>query len=719
MLKNIKEALKNKKIIFFISLVITLILIVFTFIPNGLIDKIKNIMTPIKSYEISYEIKNYDLKTDIYEVLLTIESIEGIESVENTDIDQKINAHGKNRIAIDYKVTDRTVYDFVIKLCNGQTKYESLEFGRERIGKGTYKKVKGLYVNTPNLDGYEKEFTRYLKYTTSDALQPANWITDDEPDNWYDYKNKKWANIYVENEGVGGYFVWIPRYCYKIDDNYETGNERVDIKFIDVYNDFRDGNSDALTEWSVLKEQGYKVPEAFEWGKFNEISISGYWISKYELSDLDKYAIDYDLSASSRAFNVINLTKDTEKEVAQYTFAINGEIVHTATEIEDYSFVNGKPEQSNVVNVTALDSNGSIVASMTKKNELADPNEPDLDGFDKDTTFYVYWDENGNEHNEIPISKEPPSNWYNYTYSEWANVVTRNNGIESYFVWIPRYQYALNTTNERTKIKFIKGLGTDVETGYKIPEAFTWNGKELYGYWISKYELSEEQATSKISADIGISEDRIRVQDITGSLITEAIENNTSLKIEYYLDGDKAYEGSDIHEHYSFENLETYKTYTVNIIVRDRNSNKYIGAITRKVTTKYINKPNFEGFVEDRTYYVLYDNNGNMTIGDKIKTDGSNMPSNWYDYTNKKWANIVVTDGTIQNGQIVGATSTSYFVWIPRYQYALNTTTQRVDAKFIDGNGTDTDEGYKIPEAFTWNGKELYGYWISKYELSE
>ena len=160
----------------------------------------------------------------------------------------------------------------------------------------------------------------------------------------------------------------------------------------------------------------------------------------------------------------------------------------------------------------------------------------------------------------------------------------------------------------------------------------------------------------------------------------------------------------------------------INIIVRERNTDKYVGAVTQKVITKGINKPQFDGFVEDRTYYVLYDNEGNMRIGNKVKTDGSNIPNNWYDYADGKWANIVVTDGRIENGQIVDATTTSYFVWIPRYQYLLNPATQRANIKFIDGIGTDTEFGYKIPEAFTWiNGnetKQLYGYWISKYELS-
>ena len=110
-----------------------------------------------------------------------------------------------------------------------------------------------------------------------------------------------------------------------------------------------------------------------------------------------------------------------------------------------------------------------------------------------------------------------------------------------------------------------------------------------------------------------------------------------------------------------------------------------------------------------------------MKIGDKIKNDGSNMPEDWYDYSTRKWANIVVTNGTVENGQIKNATNTSYFVWIPRYQYSLDTVNQRTNVKFINGIDTKTQPGYKIPEAFTWgdNGEvQLKGYWMSKYQLS-
>ena len=130
------------------------------------------------------------------------------------------------------------------------------------------------------------------------------------------------------------------------------------------------------------------------------------------------------------------------------------------------------------------------------------------------------------------------------------------------------------------------------------------------------------------------------------------------------------------------------------------------------------------------TYYVLYDENDNEIIGDLVKQDGSNMPANWYNYRDSKWANIVVTDGSIVNGQITGATLTNYFTWIPRYEYRimdnrgnLSLDNRRTEVNFLSGTSGAKTAGYSVPEAFTWTNQagetiQLPGYWLSKYQLS-
>lgn len=488
--------------------------------------------------------------------------------------------------------------------------------------------------------------------------------------------------------------------------------------------------------WDELSLQGYQLPEAFTW-KYKQTDVNliipGYWLSKYQLSTLEAYKIDYNLVATKTKFNVSTFTNNSA--AASYTYAINGKIVNTSATLENYDFENATPEQTNYINITALNENGEIIGSMTKELELAQTNPPDLTGLDKDTTFYVYWDENGNEHNEIPISMEPPQDWYNYSYSQWANIVTRNDGLETYYVWIPRYQYNLDQTSQRSNVKFIEGIGTNVDIGYQIPEAFTWVNQagqtiQLPGYWLTKYQLSSEAQNPPLDAELSASGNTIKVKDITGTKVTNVVENSINLKIEYYLNGQKVHEGTNVAENYIYTNLELDKTYTINIILRNADTNEYIGAITKKQATEEANAPVLTGLNETMTYYVLYDNDGNEIIGDLVKQDGSNMPSNWYNYRDSQWANIVVTDGNIEDGKITGATKTNYFTWIPRYEYRiladrpnLNIVNRRTEVNFINGVNQAKTVGYQIPEAFTWVNQagqtvQLPGYWLSKYQLS-
>ena len=190
------------------------------------------------------------------------------------------------------------------------------------------------------------------------------------------------------------------------------------------------------------------------------------------------------------------------------------------------------------------------------------------------------------------------------------------------------------------------------------------------------------------------------------------------------------FETTDENETYKYTGLKNGETYTILIEIRDDATDKYLGSIVKQIKTVAPNKPELgvyseetkqylETFKESNTYYVLYDENGNETIGDNIKKDGSNMPDNWYDYSDSRWANIVVTDGTVENGKITGAKAITYYVWIPRYKFRLDQTNQRSVVSFIEGTSTEVETGYQIPEAFTFNGKELTGYWAMKYTAGE
>ena len=135
---------------------------------------------------------------------------------------------------------------------------------------------------------------------------------------------------------------------------------------------------------------------------------------------------------------------------------------------------------------------------------------------------------------------------------------------------------------------------------------------------------------------------------------------------------------------------------------------------------------------------VVFDTTAGTTSvknGTKVKTIGKN-DSNWYNYSEKKWANAVLvtntsrskylnTSGvTVSESDILG-----YFVWIPRYRYKIWTTgvsssgkEQEIDIIFEGKNETKAvatqTGGYYTHPAFTFGNTELDGFWIGKFETS-
>lgn len=765
-MKENRLKLKNKKGITLIALIITIVVLLILamvsirgiFGENGLIQRAKEASFKTKMSEIAEEFNMYlteqkvnnldsneEIKIYAGKVLKNIIEDEKLEVDESNvqDIRKLLKKVGKKEE--EYVIVHESKLYYVsqskiknnanqVKWCQQMGiaiwEYDSGDSNSGiKVVNGNYELVNGVYLCTPQLnEGFVKSNTRYVK-DVNGHLVAGSWISKKPDNDWYDYKNQKWANIYVESEGIASYYVWIPRYVYKVDDEKSvTGNERIDVKFVDIDNSYKNPETDEKTDWTTLQSQGYQLPEAFSWGDddSNKTPIPGYWMSKYQLSEFqkgDNYTIDYKTVATATTIKVQEISTNTDKTIAKYTYAVNGNVLHESKNPEDYT-ITGLAKGNKTLTVTALDSNGCIIGSMTKLYEVADVNQPDLTGFDKDTTFYVYWDENGNEHNEIPISQSAPEEWYDYGTRNWANIVTRNDGLESYYVWIPRYQYSLNQNTQTSSIKFIKGTDTKTDAGYKIPEAFTWgdNGeKQLTGYWMAKYQLSSEETNAKIDAQVSAGGNIIRVGDMTGTVLTttDTGGNSTpvSLKYEYYLNGNKVHDGTSATEKYNYTGLNLNTTYTINIIARNASTNAYVGAITKKIKTIDAYAPDLTGFNKDNTFYVIYNDDGSEKERISIK---KKVPDNWYDYSNRKWANIVTT----ANG------TESHFVWIPRYEYRIledreneSLDNKRADVNFIttDITNDNCSTGYKVPEAFTWgdNGeKQLTGYWMSKYQLN-
>ena len=132
-------------------------------------------------------------------------------------------------------------------------------------------------------DGSKNDNGTYKASLTSTAIE----ITSDQEgfswNDWYNYraettekldsKQSRWAN--AKSTVDGSYFVWIPRYEYKILSGEHTSTAgKIDVQFI---------NNNTTTS----TKEGFKVHPAFTtnlalggWDK----EISGIWVAKYEMS---------------------------------------------------------------------------------------------------------------------------------------------------------------------------------------------------------------------------------------------------------------------------------------------------------------------------------------------------------------------------------------------------------------------------------------------------
>ena len=132
-----------------------------------------------------------------------------------------------------------------------------------------------------------------------------------------------------------------------------------------------------------------------------------------------------------------------------------------------------------------------------------------------------------------------------------------------------------------------------------------------------------------------------------------------------------------------------------------------------------------------------------------VKWNGSNWvqteatDSEWYNYGEKKWANVVLGGATFNDGVLDESKTYSMLVWIPRYAYKITSQYHKngsgaggIDIVFIDTankgkDGTKTYSttypsattggamsDYVVHPAFDYGGTALPGFWVGKFESS-
>ena len=108
---------------------------------------------------------------------------------------------------------------------------------------------------------------------------------------------------------------------------------------------------------------------------------------------------------------------------------------------------------------------------------------------------------------------------YTETDKKWANVKVEVDGVESYFVWIPRYAYSItsgyhSSSTGTIEVEFLKGTSNEIgdseaatnititnESGagnWNVHPAFNY-GQPVSGLWVAKFEASPVGATTDVA----------------------------------------------------------------------------------------------------------------------------------------------------------------------------------------------------------------------------
>ena len=147
------------------------------------------------------------------------------------------------------------------------------------------------------------------------------WVVADSTNtdnDWYDYDEKKWANICTVSDDNADYrtasvgtevpesamttmFVWIPRYAYSIVDGFKTSNtetvdvtnakstNNIDITFLSGTTNAEVNGTEYATDYDIASySAGATTPKivhpAFKYGSDN---LAGIWVAKFEASGTD------------------------------------------------------------------------------------------------------------------------------------------------------------------------------------------------------------------------------------------------------------------------------------------------------------------------------------------------------------------------------------------------------------------------------------------------
>ena len=280
--------IKSTKGITLISLVVTIIILL---ILAGV-----TIATLMGDNGLTNKAKDAKIKTEIASIKEEIQTdILGKQAENNGNIsDDSLKEILENYgvLSDEEKLTDKTLtttkgsYEIKVSdIFNGTTVKESPK-------EPTFTTV----ANAPDISGFNKSNTYYVSWDLKSspyAINDTTAINGTAPSNWYDYTSgvNKWANLKTTGGGNECYWVWIPRYAYKVPTRSSTA-QTIEIKFLKEDTNIPIGETEEITNTTPTPGEWVVHPAFTNAGNGGFGNLTGIWVAKYEASSSSSSVVE-------------------------------------------------------------------------------------------------------------------------------------------------------------------------------------------------------------------------------------------------------------------------------------------------------------------------------------------------------------------------------------------------------------------------------------------
>ena len=143
-------------------------------------------------------------------------------------------------------------------------------------------------ANAPDIRGFNKNNTYYVAWDITSSpynINESTLISGIAPSNWYDYTEgvNKWANVKTTGGGNDCYWVWIPRYAYKVPTKGNTA-ETIEVKFLQGKTKIPIGETEEIINTTPTPGTWVIHPAFTNEGNGGLGELTGIWVAKYEAS---------------------------------------------------------------------------------------------------------------------------------------------------------------------------------------------------------------------------------------------------------------------------------------------------------------------------------------------------------------------------------------------------------------------------------------------------